>query len=64
MVMGGAFAVPGGDTAQQDALDCSSVKVCEFFGDKPHFFSLLRLKMHCCTFFTTLSVWVDHFSFL
>uniref|UniRef100_A0A8C7PZF5 Protein phosphatase 6 regulatory subunit 2 n=1 Tax=Oncorhynchus mykiss TaxID=8022 RepID=A0A8C7PZF5_ONCMY len=26
-VMGGAVAVPGGDTARQDALDCASVKV-------------------------------------
>jgi hypothetical protein len=31
MVMGGAVAVPGGDTARQDALDCVSVKVCECF---------------------------------
>ena len=30
-VMGGAVAVPGGDTARQDALDCASVKVCESF---------------------------------
>ena len=29
--MGGAVAVPGGDTARQDALDCASVKVCECF---------------------------------
>ena len=27
--MGGAVAVPGGDTARQDALNCTSVKVCE-----------------------------------
>ena len=26
-VMGGAVAVPGGDTARQDALDCASAKV-------------------------------------
>ena len=26
-VVGGAVAVPGGDTARQDALDCASVKV-------------------------------------
>uniref|UniRef100_A0A8C8BSH7 Golgi apparatus membrane protein TVP23 homolog n=1 Tax=Oncorhynchus tshawytscha TaxID=74940 RepID=A0A8C8BSH7_ONCTS len=25
----------------------------------PNFFSLLRLKRYCCTFFTTLPVWVD-----
>uniref|UniRef100_A0A8C7UPF1 Nitric oxide synthase n=1 Tax=Oncorhynchus mykiss TaxID=8022 RepID=A0A8C7UPF1_ONCMY len=61
MLVGGAVAVPGGDTARQDALDCASVKVC-VFGDKPNFFSLLRLKRRCCAFFTTLSVWVDHFS--
>ena len=28
-VEGGAVAVPGGDTARQDALDCASVEVCE-----------------------------------
>jgi hypothetical protein len=28
-VVGGAVAIPGGDTAQQDALNCASVKVCE-----------------------------------
>ena len=60
-VVGGAVAVPGGDTARPDALDCASVKVC-VFGDKPNFVSLLRLKRRCCAFFTTLSVWVDHFS--
>ena len=27
-------------------------------GDTPQFFSLLRVKRFCCTFFTTLSVWV------
>jgi hypothetical protein len=26
-----AVALPGGDTAQQDALDCAFVKVCECF---------------------------------
>ena len=31
MVVGGAVAIPGGDTARQDALDCASVKVCECF---------------------------------
>jgi hypothetical protein len=29
---GGAVALPDCDTAQQDALDCASVKVCEGFG--------------------------------
>ena len=28
-VAGGAVAVPGVDTARQDALNCASVKVCE-----------------------------------
>uniref|UniRef100_A0A4W5KGJ9 Gephyrin n=1 Tax=Hucho hucho TaxID=62062 RepID=A0A4W5KGJ9_9TELE len=28
-VVGGVVAVPGSDTARQDALDCASVKVCE-----------------------------------
>ena len=31
-VVGGAVAVPGGETARQDALDCASVKVCQGFG--------------------------------
>ena len=30
-VVGGAVAVPGCDTARQDALNCASVKVCEGF---------------------------------
>ena len=30
-VVGGAVAVPGGDAARQDALNCASVKVCEGF---------------------------------
>ena len=29
VVMGGAVALPGSDTARQDALNCASVKVCE-----------------------------------
>ena len=61
VVVGGAVAVPAGDTARQDALNCASVKVCQVLGDKPNFFCLLRLKRRCCSFFTTLSVWVDHF---
>ena len=28
-VKGGAVAVPGGDTARQEAFNCTSVKVCE-----------------------------------
>ena len=31
-VEGGAVAVPGCDTAQQEANDCASVKVCQGFG--------------------------------
>ena len=30
-VVGGEVAVPGSDTARQDALDCASVEVCECF---------------------------------
>ena len=30
-VVGGAVAIPGGDTARKDALNCKSVKVCESF---------------------------------
>jgi hypothetical protein len=30
-VAGGAVAIPGGDAAQQDVLNCKSVKVCEGF---------------------------------
>ena len=43
-VGGGAVAVPGGDTARQDALNCASVKFCEVLGDKPNFFCLLRFQ--------------------
>ena len=32
VVVGGAVAVPGGDTARLDALNCASVKVCAGFG--------------------------------
>jgi hypothetical protein len=42
-VVGGAVAVPGGDTARQDALNGASVRV---LGAKPNLFSLLRLKVH------------------
>ena len=30
-VVGSAVAVPGGDTARQDALNWASIKVCEGF---------------------------------
>jgi hypothetical protein len=30
-VEGGAVAVPGGDTARQDAPKCAPIKVCEGF---------------------------------
>jgi hypothetical protein len=53
VVAGGTGAVPGGDTARQDALNCESVKV---LGAKTNLFSLLRLKRCCCTFFTIVSV--------
>ena len=36
-VAGGAVAVPGGDTARQDALSCASVKVCEGLRDQDKF---------------------------
>ena len=36
-VAGGAVAVPDGDTAQQDALNCASVKVCEGFRGQDKF---------------------------
>jgi hypothetical protein len=29
VIVDGAFAIPGGDTARQDALSGASVKVCE-----------------------------------
>ena len=41
MVAGIAVAVPGGDTARQDALDCTSVKV--FVTSQISSASLLRL---------------------
>ena len=42
-VLGGAVAIPSGDTARQNALNCASVKVCEGLRSKPNFLSLLRL---------------------
>ena len=52
-IVGGAVAVPGGDTAQQDTLDCASVKVCECFWRQAKFIqppeveeALLRLLHH------------------
>ena len=50
---GGAVAVPGGDTARQDALNCASVKVSEGFRGQAKFLqspeveeALLRLLHH------------------
>ena len=37
-VAGGAVAVPGGDTARQDALDCAPVKVCQGLWPQATFF--------------------------
>ena len=55
----GAVAVPGGDTAQQDALNCASVKVPGGLRSQTEFLqppeveeTLLRLLV-----WTTLSVW-------
>ena len=36
-VVGGAVAVPGSDTARQDALNCAAVKVCEGLGGQAEF---------------------------
>ena len=52
-VVGGAVAVPGGDTAQQDALNCAYVNICEGFRLQAKFAqppevedALLRLLHH------------------
>ena len=52
-VAGGAVAIPGGDTARQDALHCASVKVCEGLLGQAEFLqppevgeALLRLLYH------------------
>ena len=47
-VVGGAVAVPGGDTAQQDALNCASVKVCEGFRCQATFLQDLPLCHSVC----------------
>jgi hypothetical protein len=39
LFVGGAVAVPGGDTDRQDALNRASVKVGSVFGDEPNSFS-------------------------
>ena len=36
-VAGSAVALPGGDTARQDALNCAPVKVCEGFRGQAKF---------------------------
>ena len=50
-VAGGAFAVPGGDTARQDALNCASVKVCEGLRGQAKFLqppeAVVPLSPHC-----------------
>ena len=53
MVVGGAVAVPVGETARQDALNCAFVKVCEGFRCQAKFRqppeveeALLRLLHH------------------
>ena len=55
--MHGAVAVPGGDTARQDALNCASVKVCQGFRYQDKFLhppeveeALLRLLHHTAVF--------------
>ena len=50
-VVNGAVAVPGGDTAQQDAFNGASVVV----------FEVLTPSYISSAFFITLSVWMDHF---
>ena len=49
-VAGGTVAIPGGDTARQDALNCASVKVCEGFRGQAKFLQpaevLLRRLRH------------------
>ena len=54
MVADGAVAVPGSDTARQDALNGASVKVCEGLRGQASF---LRLKRRCCSYYTTLCGW-------
>lgn len=45
-VEGGAVAVPGGDAAVQEALDCSNF--FRILGPMLNFFRCLRLKRRCC----------------
>ena len=57
VVVGSAVSIPSTDTFRQDVLK----KLLRVLRAKPNLFSLLRLKRRCCSFFTTLSVWLDHF---
>ena len=54
-VEGGAVAVPGGDTARQDALDYASVKVSGDFRSQAKCIQPPEVK-YSCAFLTTLSV--------
>ena len=54
-VVGGAVAVPGGDTARRDAFNCAAVKVCEGLRGQDKFLqppeveeALLRLHHTIC----------------
>ena len=51
VVLGGAVAVPGSDTARQDALNCASVKFSEDIRDQAKFLQPPEVEdvlLRCC----------------
>ena len=55
----GAFAVPSGHAASQDALNGAAVELLSIQGPVPNLFSLLAGKRRCRALFTTVRVSVD-----
>ena len=61
-VHGSGVAIPGCESALQYALDGALVEPCEGPQGQPEFLHMHGLKSRCRAF-TTVSVWLDHFSF-
>ena len=58
----GAIALPGSETARQDALNGASIEVHEGLKGQAKFLQPPEVEEALLPlFFTTLSVWVDHF---
>ena len=61
-VVGGAVAIPGGDAAWQDALNCASLKVCEGLRGQDKFLQPPEVEEALlCLLHHAVCVCVDHF---